>query len=49
MVGATEIDRQSTRPVTRDLRGILVGFLAALAMWAFLIIGVLGLVLKILH
>jgi hypothetical protein len=49
VMGATEIDRQSTRPVTRDLRGILVGFLAALAIWAFLIIGVLGLVLKILH
>ena len=48
-MGAAEIDRQSTRPVARDLRGILLALLTAVAMWVFLLVGVLGLVLKILH
>jgi hypothetical protein len=48
-MGATEIDRQSVRPVARDLRGILLALLTALAMWSFLLMGVLGLVLKILR
>ena len=48
-MGAAEINRQSARPVGRDLRGILLALLTALAMWAFLLMGVLGLVLKILH
>jgi hypothetical protein len=48
-MGGTHIDRQSSQPLARDLRGILVAFATALAMWAFLIIGVLGLVLKIIH
>jgi hypothetical protein len=48
MIGAN-IDRRLSQPVTRDLRGILLAFGAALAMWAFLIIGVLGLVLKIMR
>jgi len=48
-VGSARIDQGSSEPVARDLRGILLAFGTALAMWAFLIIGVLGLVLKILH
>ena len=44
---STETLRQKTEK--RDLRGILVAVLVSLAMWAFLLMGVLGLVLKILH
>jgi hypothetical protein len=48
MVGAG-VGWRSGRPVVRDLRGILVAFASALALWVFLIIGVLGLILKIMH
>lgn len=48
-MGITEINRQSMRPAARDLRGILLALLTALAMWAFMLVGVLGLILKILH
>jgi hypothetical protein len=47
-MGVVETDGRSSEPAVRDLRGILVAFLTALAMWGFLLVGVLGLVLKIL-
>ena len=48
-MGSAEAARRTSQPEVRDLRGILVAFGTALAMWIFLIIGLLGLVLKILR
>jgi hypothetical protein len=48
MAGAS-IDTLRQRPAKRDLRGIMIALLVSLAMWGFLLMGVLGLVLKILH
>ena len=48
-MGSAEMAPRTGQAEVRDLRGILVAFGTALAMWAFLIVGVLGLVLKILR
>jgi hypothetical protein len=44
-----EASRQTNSQAGRDLRGVLAAFLTALGMWVFIVIGLLGLVLKILH
>jgi hypothetical protein len=48
-MASTRMGLQSHQSPVRDLRGILVAFATALAMWVFLIIAVLGFVLKIMR
>jgi hypothetical protein len=45
----TEFERQVSAPRVRDLRGVLAAVVTALGMWFFILVGVAGLVLKLLH
>jgi hypothetical protein len=44
-----DVGRPANAPAERDLRGVLAAFATALGMWFFIIMGALGLILKILH
>jgi hypothetical protein len=45
----TEMGRQRGAPQVRDLRGVLAALVTAIGIWFFILVGLVGLVLKILH
>lgn len=42
------MDRRPSQPEKRDPRGLLLALGTSLAMWAFLLLGLLGFILKVL-
>jgi hypothetical protein len=44
-----DVGRRVAPRAERDLRGVLAAFATALGMWFFILVGLAGLVLKILH